>query len=182
VVVVEAARQSGSLITARMALEQGREVLAVPGSPLDPRAEGPNHLIRQGATLVTCAEDVAAVLRPMRDRPLPARAEEGAAEPPRAPLWDELDLFGDGGAPEADIDEDRAFAEERSVEVPAGGDLRDRLLALLSPAPCSVDDLAAAAPASVREVHAALLTLDLEGRIERQAGGLVALGQGRMPA
>jgi DNA processing protein len=54
VLVVEAAMRSGSLITARLAGEAGRLVLAVPGSPLDPRAEGTNHLIRQGATLITC--------------------------------------------------------------------------------------------------------------------------------
>ena len=58
VIVVEAAKQSGSLITARMALEQGREVFAVPGSPLDPRANGTNDLIRQGAVLTESAEDV----------------------------------------------------------------------------------------------------------------------------
>lgn len=65
VVIVEAAKRSGSLITARMALEQGREVFAVPGSPLDPRAEGTNGLIKQGATLTTEAEDVLSVLRPI---------------------------------------------------------------------------------------------------------------------
>jgi DNA processing protein len=64
-VVVEAAKRSGSLITARLALEQGREVFAVPGSPLDPRAEGTNALLKQGATLVTEAADVIAVLEPM---------------------------------------------------------------------------------------------------------------------
>src|SRR5580698_1772003 len=70
VVVVEAARRSGSLITARIALEQGREIFALPGSPLDPRAEGSNSLLKQGATFVTEAEDVVAVLRPILGQPL----------------------------------------------------------------------------------------------------------------
>jgi DNA processing protein len=76
VVIVEAAKRSGSLITARMALEQGREVFAVPGSPLDPRTEGSNDLIKQGATLVTCADDVVAVLRPILGQPIEVSAEE----------------------------------------------------------------------------------------------------------
>ena len=65
VIVVEAAEGSGSLITANYALEQNREIFAVPGSPLDPRAKGTNRLIREGATLIETAEDVIAVLRPM---------------------------------------------------------------------------------------------------------------------
>ena len=62
--VVEAARRSGSLISARLANEMGRSVFAVPGSPLDPRAEGCNGLIKQGATLVTCADDVIGQIAP----------------------------------------------------------------------------------------------------------------------
>jgi DNA processing protein len=69
VVVVEAAQRSGSLITARMANEQGREVFAVPGSPLDPRAAGTNDLIKQGATLVTEASDVIQAVTPIMERP-----------------------------------------------------------------------------------------------------------------
>jgi DNA processing protein len=68
VVLVEAAKRSGSLITARFALEQGREVFAVPGSPLDPRAEGTNGLIKQGATVVTETADIIAVLTPIMER------------------------------------------------------------------------------------------------------------------
>lgn len=67
-VVVEAAPRSGSLITARLAAEAGREVVAVPGSPLDPRAQGCNQLIRDGATLVQNARDVVEELRPIEAR------------------------------------------------------------------------------------------------------------------
>ncbi len=76
VVIVEAARRSGSLITARMAGEQGREVFAVPGSPLDPRAEGTNGLLKQGATLVTEAADVIAALEPILGRSFDLPAQE----------------------------------------------------------------------------------------------------------
>ena len=87
VVVVEAARRSGSLITARRALEQNREVFAVPGSPLDPRAEGTNDLIKEGATLVSEASDVIAVIEPILGRPL------SLAEP-------EPESAGDGAIPD----------------------------------------------------------------------------------
>jgi DNA processing protein len=70
VVVVEAALRSGSLITARIAAEQGREVFAVPGSPLDPRAAGTNDLIKQGATLVTEASDIIDAVEPIMGRPI----------------------------------------------------------------------------------------------------------------
>jgi DNA processing protein len=76
ILIVEAAKRSGSLITARFALEQGREVFAVPGSPLDPRAEGSNDLLKQGATMVTQAADVITVLRPILGHPIELPAEE----------------------------------------------------------------------------------------------------------
>ena len=84
VVIVEAAKRSGSLITARMALEQGREVFAVPGSPIDPRAEGTNGLLKQGATLVTEAADVLAVLEPILGRSAMSVREPDAGEPAAA--------------------------------------------------------------------------------------------------
>jgi DNA processing protein len=82
VVIVEAARRSGSLITARMAGEQGREVFAVPGSPLDPRAEGTNGLLKQGAILVTGADDVITALAPILGRPPDLSAQEPDREMP----------------------------------------------------------------------------------------------------
>jgi DNA processing protein len=82
VVVVEAAQRSGSLITARMALEQGREVFAIPGSPIDPRTEGTNKLLKQGATLVTEAADIIAVLQPIIGRPTDLPAEEPESPDP----------------------------------------------------------------------------------------------------
>jgi DNA processing protein len=81
VVVIEAAQRSGSLITARMANEQGREVFAVPGSPLDPRAAGTNDLLKQGATLVTEASDVIAAVAPIMERPIMLRLREDDDDP-----------------------------------------------------------------------------------------------------
>jgi DNA processing protein len=81
VVIVEAAHRSGSLITARMAAEQGREVFAVPGSPLDPRAAGTNDLIKQGAALVTQAADVINAVTPIMERPITLGAREEDGEP-----------------------------------------------------------------------------------------------------
>jgi DNA processing protein len=78
VVVVEAAHRSGSLITARIAAEQGREVFAVPGSPLDPRAAGTNDLIKQGATLITEAADVIQAVEPIMERPISLREPDGS--------------------------------------------------------------------------------------------------------
>src|SRR6478609_9118091 len=81
VVVVEAAHRSGSLITARMAAEQGREVFAVPGSPLDPRAAGTNDLIKQGATLTTEAADIVNAVQPIMERPVTLGVREDDSEP-----------------------------------------------------------------------------------------------------
>jgi DNA processing protein len=145
VVVVEAAERSGSLITARMALEANREVFAVPGSPVDPRAGGTNRLLREGATLVTSAADVIEVLTPiMGERPPPADMREAPDSPPPDP-------------PEAD------------------DTLRARVQNLVGHAPVSVDDLARAANAAAAAVQIVLLELELGGRIRRLAGGMVSL-------
>jgi len=97
VVVVEAAHRSGSLITARIAAEQGREVFAVPGSPLDPRAAGTNYLIKQGATLTTAASDVIDAVEPIMGRPVSLREEEDesfALEPDAGDRARITDLLG----------------------------------------------------------------------------------------
>jgi DNA processing protein len=98
VVVVEAALRSGSLITARIAAEQGREVFAVPGSPLDPRAAGTNDLIKQGATLTTEASDVINAVEPIMGRPIelrePDRDDPLASEPEAGDRARIIDLLG----------------------------------------------------------------------------------------
>jgi DNA processing protein len=97
VVVVEAAHRSGSLITARIAAEQGREVFAVPGSPLDPRAAGTNDLIKQGATLTTEASDVINAVEPIMGRPIELREPDDdplASEPDASDRARIIDLLG----------------------------------------------------------------------------------------
>ncbi len=173
-VVVEAARRSGSLITARFALEQNREVFAVPGSPLDPRAEGTNDLIRQGATLVADAAHVLDVLGPIIERGPDAEAAPARLKPDLADevadvggdYWEELDLDGDAPLP---------APPEAPVAQPAVLDERSRILALLGPGPVATDELARSAEIGVRTVQTILLELELDGRIERQGSGMVAL-------
>jgi DNA processing protein len=145
VVVIEAARRSGSLITSRMALEQGREVFAVPGSPLDPRCEGSNGLLKQGATLVTEVSDVVAVLRPILGQPIETPVEEPARDEPGAP----------GREP--------------------GADERSRIAGLLGPTPVGIDDLVRLSGSSPAIVRTVLLELELGGRLERHGGGLVSM-------
>jgi DNA processing protein len=181
IVVVEAARRSGSLITARFAAEQGRDVFAVPGSPLDPRAEGTNDLLRDGASICTSAQDVIEALErqiewPQRD----LLAEAGPGEAPDEPLWDELDLPEIASAPKTPAPEHhRDGAAKRDHDghqagAPRDGDMRSRIIALLGPAPISIDELARAADVPAGELRAILLELELAGQLERQSGGLVS--------
>jgi DNA processing protein len=145
VVIVEAARRSGSLITARFAGEQGREVFAVPGSPLDPRAEGTNGLLKQGATLVTEAADVIAVLQPILGRGLDVPVEEPEPDTP-GPL-----------------------------DAEPGEDERARIIGLLGPTAVSIDDLVRLSRSSPAIVRTVLLELEIAGRLERHGGSLVSL-------
>lgn len=145
VVVVEAAARSGTLHTARFALEQDRDVLAVPGSPLDPRAEGTNQLIRQGATLVRHAEDVIEAIEPLvRTLPLP-RTEISEPSP------------HDGPVDAVDARTIRSVTE------------------LLSPVPTAIDDIVLVTGLPARTVLAVLTELDINGKLERHGGQLVSL-------
>lgn len=157
VVVVEAAPRSGSLITARIAQDAGRELFAVPGSPLDPRARGSNDLIRQGAHLVEGAADV---LDNLPDHPM----QEGLG---RDPLFRHV---GVGFSEPRQAAEWVAPAVEQEV-----GWARNSLKELLGPDPVPVDDLVRRCQLSSSAVMAALLELELAGRIEHLPGSRVAL-------
>ncbi len=146
VVVIEAAERSGTLITARYALEQNREVMAAPGSPLDPRTKGCNRLIRQGAHLIESAEDVVNVLESLRSL---------GVEEPRTPY--EGAPFDATGA-KADIDK-------------AIGVVRD----LLSPTPTPRDDIIRASGLPVSIVTAALLEIELNGHANVEPDGRISV-------
>jgi DNA processing protein len=146
VVVVEAAEGSGSLITARFALEQGREVFAVPGSPLDPRAKGTNRLLRDGATLVESAEDVSDVLRPL----LRASLREPSGE-----LLSQHEIRVPNAAPDEN--------------------LRCVVIELLGATPVAVDEVIRQTGAPAADVLCVVLELELAGRLHREAGSRICL-------
>ncbi|GES51937.1 DNA processing protein DprA [Rhizobium sp. NBRC 114257] len=146
VVVVEAATRSGSLITARLAGEFGRLVFAVPGSPLDPRCEGTNGLLKDGAMIVTSPDDIVEALRPLAEpdlfRPRPAAPPVERSGPLSAP-------------PD--------HAE------------RDHIVETLGPTPVEIDDIVRHTGLSISAVHSVLLELDMAGRLHRHPGGLVSI-------
>jgi DNA processing protein len=142
IVVIEAAQRSGSLITARLALEQNREVFAVPGNPLDPRAAGTNHLIRDGAVLTRSARDVVDVLSPMLESPTSRRSlqfEEGASE-------------GSGSDAAAEADWNL---------------VRETIVSLIGTVPVEIDDLIRESGLNARIVMPVLLELEVAGLVER---------------
>lgn len=147
IVVVEARIKSGSLITAHMALEQNREVMAIPGSPLDPRCGGTNHLIKQGATLIEVPSDVIKTLEN-----LPSMQE---------------DIFSDDYAYEDFTPE--AFSEDELDNA------RKSVLSLLGNGAVAIDDLIRQSGATASLVSIVLVELELAGRIERLAGNHVNL-------
>jgi DNA processing protein len=163
VVVVEAARRSGSLITARIAQELGREVFAVPGSPLDPRARGGNDLLREGAILTEMAADV-----------LDNLTGFGALFPARS-RTDEAALGADAGAGIGD-GSPCVSAPADQLEDASGLDrARAQVVGLLGPTPVKVDDLVRRCQLSPAAVLAVLLELELAGRVETLPGNRFAL-------
>ena len=154
VVVVEAAARSGSLITARLALEQGRDVFAVPGSPLDPRCRGSNDLLRHGATLTENGEDVLSQLGPLVERALQPRPRPAQSlETPNVQSWPPLEV--------SDLTENDSGFE--------------LVLERLGPTPVAVDELVRQCHLSAAAMATLLLELELAGRVERHPGNLVSL-------
>ena len=150
VAVVEATMRSGSLITARMAGEQGRDVFAVPGSPMDPRAQGPNKLIRDGAVLIQNADDILSHLNSFTRTP----AQYGLMlqEAPATPF----------------IHDENPGENETQT-------LRDQVLNTLSTTPVTVDELVRTCHVTIGAAQSVLLELELAGRLQRLPGGRVAL-------
>ncbi|NML73995.1 DNA-protecting protein DprA [Rhizobium sp. S-51] len=147
VVVVEAAARSGSLITARLAADFGRQVFAVPGSPLDPRCEGTNGLLKDGATVTTRPDDVLQALAPLS----------------------EIDLFSGHEA-------DEPGEDDRSMILPPSDGDRARITDALGPTPVEVDDIIRHTGLPAQAVYLVLLELDIAGRLHRHPGGLVSIG------
>ncbi|MDO5632111.1 MAG: DNA-processing protein DprA [Paracoccus sp. (in: a-proteobacteria)] len=172
VVVIEAAHRSGSLITAKAALDQGREVMAVPGHPMDARAAGCNTLIRDGATLVRSAADVAEALANA-----PQRDMEQAAQPAPAPHHPRMVVVPAGPAVDPASSRDRAAATlARAREgLPTPADLERRILSSLSPSPTEEDSLIRDLGLPAATLTPAILSLELQGRLTRLAGGRLAL-------
>ena len=151
VIVVEATHRSGSLITARMAGEQGRDVYAVPGSPLDPRASGPNHLIREGATLIRNADDVMENLMNFSGNAM------------REPIITQRKFT-------PQIVENSDEFDENSGEI-----LQEKVISNLSFTPIYVDELVRACHVTIAELQSILLELELAGRIKRLPGNKISL-------
>lgn len=156
VLVIEAAKRSGTLSTARRAAEQNREIFAIPGNPLDPRAEGTNYLLKTGATLVTEPHDIIEALEPLTGLGRRAFREVAVA----AEAYDPQPL-----APAHDPGEDERVC----------------VLSTLGAAPISIDDIVRATGLDIRVVRAVLIELDLSGLTERHGAQLVSLANTPSP-
>ncbi|MEO1207386.1 MAG: DNA-processing protein DprA [Pseudomonadota bacterium] len=189
VLVIEAARRSGTLSTARMAGEQGRSVFAIPGNPLDPRAEGTNLLIKNGATLVTEASDIIDALAPMTDHahgsfneppammaypqttPSPSTTSGGSTDEP-SPTDPEMD------APSVATTRSGQASASPVVSVASVGMSEEAAIAAveqaIGPAPVEIDDIIRSTGLPARQVRTIILELDLAGAIEHHGSNLVS--------
>lgn len=166
--VVEAAKRSGSLITARMAGELGRVVFAVPGSPLDPRAGGTNDLIKHGALLVTEANDIIEALSPQLIR-------QGEDRPLSQPT-DQLSFTIEEAEQNHQSPSMQHVTPEPIKPTPPASDKdREQITSLLSPVPVSVDEIIRHTGIEAAQVFLILLELDLAGQLTRYPNGHVAL-------
>ncbi len=145
VAVIEASQKSGSLITAHDALDYGREVFAVPGSPMDPRCAGTNALIKQGATMLESARDIVSALLPMGNLPLAEADTGGFSEPHANPSDDML------------------------------RDARDAVTQALSPSPTLLEEVLQSTGLTPHLLMAVLLEFELAGRLQRHPGAKVSL-------
>ncbi|CAN7319860.1 DNA-processing protein DprA [Rhizobium sp. LjRoot254] len=146
-VVIEAAARSGSLITARYAGNFGRLVFAVPGSPLDPRSEGANGLIKDGASLITNANDIIEAMAPVS----------------------RIDLFSPQQVSEP------IYEDDKPISLPPSERERDLIVDALGPTPAEIDDIIRHTGLPAQSVYLVLLELDLAGRLHRHAGGMVSI-------
>lgn len=154
--VVEATMHSGSLITAKTALEQGREIFAVPGSPLDDRSSGPNHLIKEGAYLTESAEDIINVLSGSRHQSVKTYKNELL-----------FDIVLDNKENNDDIPKNTKPMNQ------------NRLLDFITPEGVYVDELIRLSGLDGAEVSLNLLEMEMSGKIVRQVGNKVALAKKR---
>jgi len=172
IVVVEAAPKSGSLITARMAIEQNRDVMAVPGSPLDPRHRGTNQLLREGAVLVESADDVREALA-ANAITRGGRQYRPNAEPGTSPAAERR--ANDRRPPSVAETPNAIMPPIEALPGSPAESLLERVCERLGTEPLLVDELIRQCHASSSEMQHALFELELEGRIERHPGNRVSL-------
>lgn len=178
--VVEAAKRSGSLITARLAADCGRLVFAVPGSPLDPRSSGTNGLIKDGANLADCAQDIIETLTPLVPEIEPIQkllfCEDINSDAQSSFLTKEMQQSVFVAKSMFHIEIRKTATDSENGD---NNDLthaeRERLLACLSEIPVDLETLSIAAALPIPRLYLAIMELDLAGRILRHSGGLVSL-------
>ncbi len=162
VLVCEAAIRSGSLITARMAAEMGRIVFAIPGSPLDPRAQGTNNIIKEGALLVTRPEDIAETLLPLT-----------TSNENQTSLFAPVDSIEETDQTKIDNTEAR--------DIDANDRERDAIIDALSTTPIDIETLSNSSGVPIDKIYLILVELDLAGKLVRHSGGLVSLAFNDFP-